>query len=92
MKCDSRASLLARTFASPCFGHEPKVKVATNIHSLLGVVKEKVGDLPLNMCSTLQNSKYENISKCIMGYCTFTFIGTPIQTNTKTQGMGRNSK
>jgi hypothetical protein len=30
MKCDSRASLLACTFASPCFGHEPKVKVVTN--------------------------------------------------------------
>jgi hypothetical protein len=29
MKCDSRASLLAHTFASPCFGHEPEVRVAT---------------------------------------------------------------
>jgi len=29
MKCDFRASLLAYTFASPCLGHEPKVKVAT---------------------------------------------------------------
>jgi hypothetical protein len=29
MKCDSRASLLACTFASPCFGNEPKVRVAT---------------------------------------------------------------
>jgi hypothetical protein len=29
MKCDSRASLLARTFASPYIGREPKVKVAT---------------------------------------------------------------
>jgi hypothetical protein len=29
MKCDSRASLLARTFASPCPGCEPKVKVTT---------------------------------------------------------------
>jgi len=28
MKCDSRASLLARTFASPCLGHEPKARVA----------------------------------------------------------------
>jgi hypothetical protein len=31
MKCDSRASFLAHTFASPCFGHEPKVKVATKV-------------------------------------------------------------
>jgi hypothetical protein len=29
MKCDSWASHLAHTFASPCLGHEPKVRVAT---------------------------------------------------------------
>jgi hypothetical protein len=29
MKCDSWASLLAHTFASPCFGREPKVRIAT---------------------------------------------------------------
>jgi hypothetical protein len=29
MKCDSWASLLACTFASPFLGHEPKIKVAT---------------------------------------------------------------
>jgi hypothetical protein len=29
MKCDPRASLLVRTFVSPYFGHEPKVRVAT---------------------------------------------------------------
>jgi hypothetical protein len=29
MKCDFRASLLARTFVSLCFGHEPKDKVVT---------------------------------------------------------------
>jgi hypothetical protein len=29
MKCDSHASLLARTFASPYFGCEPKVEVTT---------------------------------------------------------------
>jgi hypothetical protein len=27
--CDSRASLLARNLASPCLGHQPKVRVAT---------------------------------------------------------------
>ncbi len=31
MKCDSQASLLPRTLASPCLGHEPKVRVATLI-------------------------------------------------------------
>jgi hypothetical protein len=30
MKCDSWASLLACTFASPCLGYEPKAKVATD--------------------------------------------------------------
>jgi len=29
MKCDSQASLLAHTFASPCLGREPKAKVET---------------------------------------------------------------
>jgi hypothetical protein len=29
MKCDSRASLFALTFANPCIGREPKAKVAT---------------------------------------------------------------
>jgi hypothetical protein len=29
MKCDSQASLLARTLASPCLGREPKARVAT---------------------------------------------------------------
>jgi hypothetical protein len=30
MKFDSRASLLAHTFANPCLGHEPEAKVATH--------------------------------------------------------------
>jgi len=29
MKYDSRASYLAQTFASPCFGRKPKARVAT---------------------------------------------------------------
>jgi len=31
VKCDSQASFLACTFASPCLGHEPKARVATLI-------------------------------------------------------------
>jgi hypothetical protein len=34
MKCDSWVSLLACTFASPYFGHEPNVRVATNGQSI----------------------------------------------------------
>jgi hypothetical protein len=30
MKCDSQLSHLARTFASPCRGHESKARVATD--------------------------------------------------------------
>jgi len=29
IKCDSWVSFLAHTFTSPCFGHEPNIKVAT---------------------------------------------------------------
>jgi hypothetical protein len=29
MKCDSQASFLARTLASPCLGHKPQAKIAT---------------------------------------------------------------
>jgi hypothetical protein len=39
MKCDSQASLLARTFASLCFGRKPKVKVVTNCVSITLNVK-----------------------------------------------------
>jgi hypothetical protein len=30
MRCDSWASFLAHTLASPCFGHEPKARVVTS--------------------------------------------------------------
>jgi hypothetical protein len=42
-----------------------------DIHSLLGVMRKKVGDLLLNMCSILEINSYNNMLKCIMGYCTF---------------------
>jgi hypothetical protein len=38
-----------------------------NIHSSSGVVKEKVGNILLNMFSTLQINSYDNIFKCFMG-------------------------
>jgi hypothetical protein len=41
-----------------------------NIHSLLGMVKEKVGNLPLNMCSLLQSNNCNNIPKCLVRCCT----------------------
>jgi hypothetical protein len=37
-----------------------------NIHLLLGVAREKVGDLSLNMCSTFQSSNSNSIPKCAM--------------------------
>jgi len=50
-----------------------------DIHLLLNVAREKVGDLPLDMCSTLQNNSYDNISKCIMGYYMFIPTRAPNQ-------------
>jgi hypothetical protein len=41
MKCDSRASFWAHTFASPCLGREPKAKVATFFVIILHTMKEK---------------------------------------------------
>ncbi len=53
-----------------------------DIHSLSIVMKEKVGDLPLNTCSTFQNNSYDNMSKCIMGYCILTPVATLKQMKT----------
>jgi len=53
-----------------------------DIHSLLGVAKEKVGDLFLNMCSTLQRNSCNNVPKCVVGCCTLTPIGAPKQMGT----------
>jgi hypothetical protein len=39
-----------------------------DIHSLLDVAREKVGELLLNMCATFQNNSYNNILKYIVGY------------------------
>jgi hypothetical protein len=53
-----------------------------DIHSSVGVAREKVGDLLLNMCSTLQTNSYDNIPKCIMGYYTFIHVRAPKQMGT----------
>jgi hypothetical protein len=42
-----------------------------DIHLSLGVMREKVGDLPLKMCSIFQNNSCDNISNYVTGYCTF---------------------
>jgi hypothetical protein len=43
-----------------------------DIHSLSGVVKEKVGYFLLNICSTLQSNSCDNNPKSVVGYYTFT--------------------
>jgi hypothetical protein len=53
-----------------------------NIHLLSGVAKEKVGDFPLNMCSTFQSNSCNNISKCVVACCMFTPIGALKQMGT----------
>jgi hypothetical protein len=58
------------------------LKVVSNdkdIHLSLGVAREKVGDLPLNMCSILQINSYDNIPNCIVGYCMFIPVWAPKQ-------------
>jgi hypothetical protein len=45
-----------------------------DIHSSASVAKEKVGDLLVNMCSTLQSNSYDSTPKRIVGY--FMFIPT----------------
>jgi hypothetical protein len=47
-----------------------------DIQSLLDVAKEKVGELPLNMCATFQNNSYNNILKYIVGYNVHSCKGT----------------
>jgi hypothetical protein len=42
-----------------------------NIYSSLSVAKDKAKDLLLNMCSILQSNSYNNITKCVVGYCMF---------------------
>ncbi len=42
-----------------------------NIHLSSCMAREKEGDLPLNMCSILQNNSYNNIMKCVVGCCMF---------------------
>jgi hypothetical protein len=49
------------------------------IHSSLGVMREKVRNLPLNMYSIFKNNSCDYISKCIMGRYTFTPIRAPKQ-------------
>ncbi len=39
MRCDSRASLLARTLTSPCLGCEPKARVATHFAKVIERLK-----------------------------------------------------
>jgi hypothetical protein len=56
MKCDSRVSLLACTFVNPCFGREPKVRVAiTTIF-----YQDYLGDASRGP-TTKSNSKGENV-------------------------------
>ncbi len=43
-----------------------------NIHSSSSMVREMVGNILLNMSSILQINSYDNILKCIVGWCTFT--------------------
>jgi hypothetical protein len=54
-----------------------------NIHSLSSVAREKVRDLPLNMCFALQNNSYNSILKSIVNCCTLTHTRASKQMNTQ---------
>ncbi len=53
-----------------------------NIHLSSNVAKEKVGDLPLNMCSTFQNNSCNNIQKCVVDCYMFILAWAPKQMGT----------
>jgi hypothetical protein len=53
MKCDSRVSLLAYTFASPCLACEPRVRVTTykvvKLFHTMAIVSLNMGSLTLEV-------------------------------------------
>ncbi len=53
-----------------------------NMHLSLNMMKEKVGDLLLNMHFALQSSSCNSILKCVMGYYMFTTTRAPKQMGT----------
>jgi len=53
-----------------------------DIHSLLNVAKKKVGNLLLNMCSTLQSNNFDSVFKCNVGFYTFIPVGASKQMGT----------
>jgi hypothetical protein len=64
MKCDSQASLLARTFASPCFGHEPKARVVTTLMKTnVNYCKLKIEKDFLNVEHNKFQRDYKNMKK-----------------------------
>jgi hypothetical protein len=58
-----------------------------DIHLSSNVVKEKVGGLPLNMCSILQNNNCDNILNCIMGYIVYKVLIRLCDSKTRTQEL-----
>jgi hypothetical protein len=77
MKCDSWASLLARIFASHCFGHEPKAKVTTlglrqvdklgyrvNRKDSVEVTRRDLQFTSVGTLTTLQYTRYINSKFC----------------------------
>jgi hypothetical protein len=71
MKCDSQASLLARTFASLCFGRKPKARVATIL-----VIQLKGLELciQLNMLVLVISTNYSK--ETLLAFVVFAWIQT----------------
>ncbi len=64
MKCDSRASLLARTLASPCLGCEPKARVTTNPKRHDGHDRSRIkcGSYVFTITGKIINIKYFSVA------------------------------
>jgi hypothetical protein len=62
MKCDTRASFLACTFASSCFDRKPKVKVATSIVPRIFImILDGEVIVEKSLLSTLSSLSIENV-------------------------------
>jgi len=66
MKCDSRASFLAYTLASPCLGREPKARVMTNGQTKS--TKKIFGMLFMKLVNENYNDWDEHLSTVLLSY------------------------
>ncbi len=79
IRCDSRASFLARNLASPCLGREPKARVATLCVLFWFVVYHGKSFYRLYIASFLKRLEEKNIIKENKGAHIITVLGHTIR-------------